>query len=226
MMCVVSTYPKRDETYIIAHTIRAGTNDKLICDRLKSQLLFQQILGAIASTELTSDILSDLLNAVSNACTVDETNCAEMVKANALQLLQPAVQNLKGTVALDAAFTICSLTSLTKDSELVPRKLLESCLAMVEDKVRTMIPGDYPDMNDWTESDVKALVTLLASPDKATQLTVLHTICNSLHDGATEESREELMKPEVTAAVRVCAQSSDGFVYMAWCVFPVVTHFT
>jgi hypothetical protein len=59
---------------------------------------------------------------------------------------------------------------------------------------------------------------MLKCQNTAIQLTTLHTICNSLHEEASAESKTKLKCDSIIASVRACAQSGDEFVYMA-CVY-------
>lgn len=118
-----------------------------------------------------------------------------------------------------------------------------NCLTAIEERLRTFIPGDNPFETHWLQRDVPVLMKLL-SPDvgSAIQLATLHRMANTLewkieaalkadakeediHKAqmdaqrrkASGENSKRIFKaaPQLVGAVRVCAMTTDTFVYVA-----------
>jgi hypothetical protein len=186
------------------------------CDEFSSIDGFSRVIDMIASTAYAPEITTELLNCCSNACTHEDADATAeaLVRAGALDFLQPAVLSPVFSVALEAALLIIILALHPKFSGLVQGT---EAFTVIEDVFRSFAPGSTGDEGKITfgPTDVPTHVRLTAPDAPAVfQLVALHDMLRA-DVKKYPAGKSYFLQPKILEGIRACAASADAFVYSA-----------
>jgi hypothetical protein len=206
--------PKTEAGETMANILRQGTNFNIFNVALKDPNVngLNCVLDALSSTSHNHLTLVYLLISLGNTISSGPEFGKYLADNHALDFLQPAVLNTSPTLAVLSSMCVGMLAIQRDLAEVVDRS---DALQLVQDVLRAITPGtvDLPGVAVLYQSDVQMMKLLIAGDSHpACQLAGLHMIAVYL---PLKKNVEILSMPEVVTALRVCANSSDAFVYAA-----------
>lgn len=213
----MTRFNRTNKAQLISILIKKATNYGKFCNALGHRSVegFKVIIDALSSTSHDEVTICHLLIAVSNtiSCTGNDADQFALMLVNdlnALTFLQPVLVHQAPALSILAAETISNLACRKIVADAVEKS---GALRLIEEVIRGMPPGCVQLPVKYSIQDVPSiLLALSVDALPAIQLSELHSVAGACH---SKENRDVMKSSAFVQAFRVCAASSDPFIYIA-----------